>query len=179
MTTRKHLLCRLHGASRIAAICLFVSLALAPATKGAEVSIERGKQVSIIGGCHDCHTGNYLESNGKIDPALALKGTGLGWQGPWGTTYPLNLRITAASMDENAFVKFAKEFKTRPPMPWFNVHALDESDIRSLYRYIKSLGAPGKQAPMAAAPGVPVKTPYIVIAPPIMPKPGGAASGGK
>jgi hypothetical protein len=47
---------------------------------------------------------------------------------------------------------------------------MDESDLRSLYLYIKSLGAPGDPAPEALPPGVTPKTPYTVAAPPIMPK---------
>jgi hypothetical protein len=58
----------------------------------ADVSIERGSYLSIIGGCDDCHTDGYRESNGVIDPAKAQRGRSIGWQGPWGTTYATNLR---------------------------------------------------------------------------------------
>jgi mono/diheme cytochrome c family protein len=137
-----------------------------------DVSVERGLQVSITSGCHDCHTAGYVESDGKIDPAAALAGTAIGWRGPWGTTYPLNLRLTVVekAKTEDAFVEYARTFKTRPPMPWFNVHAMDESDLRSLYRYIKSLGEPGEQVPQATGPGEEPKTPYYPLVPPTMPK---------
>jgi mono/diheme cytochrome c family protein len=135
------------------------------------VSIERGLQVSIVGGCHDCHTNGY-DVSGQVDPEKALKGTSLGWRGPWGTTYPRNLRLLAASHDEDGFLNHLKTFKARPPMPWFNVHAMDESDIRSLYQYIKSLGEPGEQVPEALPPGEEPKTPFIVVAPPTMPQGG-------
>ena len=92
-------------------------------------------------------------SGGKIDPATALTGTAIGWRGPWGTTYPRNLRITVQDKTEDQFVEYAKKFQTRPPMPYYNVNAMDESDIRSLYQYIKSLGAPGDQAPEFVPPG--------------------------
>jgi hypothetical protein len=132
-------------------------------------SVELGKHVSIIGGCHDCHTRNYNESGGQIDPALALTGHDLGFQGPWGTTYALNLRITVKDKTEDQWVEFAHEFKARPPMPFYNVNAMTDLELRSLYQYIKSLGEPGSQAPEAVAPGGKPKTPYVVFAPPQMP----------
>ena len=95
-----------------------------PALADDAVSVERGRHISIIGGCHDCHTVGYNESGGKIDPATALKGSPLGYRGPWGTTYAMNLRITAGTKSEDEFVTFAKSFETRPPMPWYNVHEM-------------------------------------------------------
>lgn len=143
---------------------------IAAAADGGTVSVERGLQMSIIGGCHDCHTPGYSESNGKIDPAKALTGNPVGYQGPWGTTYAMNLRLVLKDKTEDDFVKFAKSFETKPPMPWFNVHAMDESDLRSLYLYVKSLGDPGDPMPKDVPPGATPTTPYIVMAPPTMPK---------
>jgi mono/diheme cytochrome c family protein len=143
---------------------------LAAQAAAGDVSVERGRQVSIIGGCNDCHTAGYNESQGQIDPAKALKGTAIGWMGPWGTTYPANIRLKTKDMSEDDFVQYAKTFTARPPMPYYNVHAMDESDLRSLYRYIKSLGDPGEAMPDYVAPGQEPKTPYYVAAPPTMPK---------
>ena len=67
-------------------------------------------------------------------------------------------------------VAYLKTFQSLPPMPWYNVHALEENDMRSLYRYIVSLGEPGDPAPEALPPGTTPKTPYIVFAPPVMPQ---------
>ncbi|MFN4142157.1 c-type cytochrome [Aestuariivirga sp.] len=154
-----------------AALALGIAMAAAAHAHAAEVSAERGAQVAITGGCHDCHTAGYLETGGKLDPAAALKGTSLGWQGPWGTTYPANLRLMAKERgSEDAFVQYAKTFKARPPMPYFNVHAMDEGDLRSLYQYLVSLGEPGDAPPEFVPPGQEPKTPYIVVAPPVMPK---------
>jgi hypothetical protein len=50
-------------------------------------------------------------------------------------------------------------------MPWYNVHAMEESDLRSLFQYIKSLGEPGEQVPEAAGPGEEPKTPYFLLQP--------------
>jgi mono/diheme cytochrome c family protein len=154
-----------------AALALAMTAAAATHASAAEVSAERGAQVAITGGCHDCHTAGYLETGGKLDAAAALKGTSLGWRGPWGTTYPANLRLTVKEQgSEESFVQYAKTFTARPPMPYFNVHAMDESDLRSLYQYLVSLGEPGEAPPDFVPPGQEPKTPYIVIAPPVMPK---------
>ena len=136
-----------------------------------EVSVERGLQVSIIGGCHDCHTQGYSEAEGKIDPDKALKGTTLGYRGPWGTTYAVNLRLLADRYSEDGFVRLLKTFKARPPMPWYNLSAFPDSDVQSLYQYIKSLGAPGENGPNKIInPNKEPKTPYIQLVPPQMPK---------
>jgi mono/diheme cytochrome c family protein len=158
--------------SVLAAGCALVALPFVSLAAEGEVSVERGKQVSITGGCHDCHTANYNETGGQVDPALALKGTDIGWRGPWGTTYPMNLRLTLVekAKTEDEFVTYMKALKTRPPMPWYNIHAMDESDLRSLFQYIKSLGEPGAQVPDAVPPDQEPKTPYYPIVPPTMPK---------
>jgi mono/diheme cytochrome c family protein len=150
-------------------VCAVLLPAAAFAASG-EVSVARGLQMSIIGGCHDCHTAGYNESAGKIDPAAALKGIPVGWQGPWGTTYAVNIRLVAKDKTEDEFVQFARTFQARPPMPYYNVHAMDESDLRSLYQYIKSLGDPGDPMPDALPPGATPTTPFVVMVPPEMPK---------
>ena len=47
---------------------------------------------------------------------------------------------------------------------------INESDIRSLYQYITSLGDAGDPMPNAVPPGSKPTTPYVVIAPPQMPQ---------
>jgi mono/diheme cytochrome c family protein len=135
-----------------------------------DTSAERGAHIAIIGGCHDCHTAGYAATNGQIDPAVAMKGDAVGFQGPWGTTYPSNLRLVAADKTEDEWVEYLMNLETRPPMPWFNVRHFAESDLRALYTYLKSLGEPGEAAPEFVPPGEMPKTPYIVFAPPTMPQ---------
>jgi cytochrome c553 len=144
-------------------------LASGALAQDADVSVAKGERVSIIGGCHDCHSVGYGESNGKIDPATALTGNPVGYNGPWGTSYAVNLRLVVAGMTEDDWVKYLQTFTATPPMPWFNVHHLDESEMRSLYQYIASLGEPGQPAPKALPPGEKPTTPYVVFAPPTMP----------
>lgn len=135
-----------------------------------EASVGEGARIAIIGGCHDCHTVGYGESGGQVDPAAALKGNPVGYGGPWGVTYAKNLRLVAAEHTEDSWVDYLKSFKAGPPMPWYNVHAFTEAEMRSLYQYIKSLGDPGEPTPENVPPGAPVTTPYVDLGTPIMPK---------
>ena len=91
--------------------------------------IERGRYVVEIGGCNDCHTAGYANAGGKAAESDRLKGDTLGYRGPWGTTYPTNLRLSLGKMTEDGWVKYAKGLMTRPPMPWFNIQA--KTDIRN------------------------------------------------
>lgn len=148
-------------------LAIFATPAL---SQNGDVSAERGAHIAVVGGCHDCHTAGYTASNGQIDPDAAMKGDTVGFQGPWGTTYPTNLRIVAAEKNEDEWVEYLKTFETRPPMPWFNVHHFAESDMRALHQYILSLGDPGEPAPAFVPPGGKPTHPYAVMAPPVMPE---------
>ena len=64
---------------RMAILVLATSLCTA-ATAADTPSVEFGKHISIVGGCHDCHTVGYAESGGKIDPDKALKGNPVGFE---------------------------------------------------------------------------------------------------
>jgi mono/diheme cytochrome c family protein len=85
--------------------------------------LARGKYFVVIGGCNDCHTGGYAPTNGKVPEKDWLLGDRLGWRGPWGTTYPVNLRLYMQALTEAQWVTKAKSLTTRPPMPWDNVRA--------------------------------------------------------
>jgi mono/diheme cytochrome c family protein len=130
---------------------LLTLLALAAASSAfaqqADPQINRGRYLIKIGGCNDCHTANYPASGGKVPEAQWLTGDALGWNGPWGTTYATNLRLYMQDLTEEQWVKKAKTLSARPPMPWFNVQAMSASDLRAMYRYVRSLGPAGKPAP--------------------------------
>lgn len=140
-----------------------------PAIAAEGVSVEEGLRMATIGGCHDCHTDGFAASGGQVDPQKALMGSAVGFQGPWGTTYPANLRLVLSRMSEDEFVKYSRELKTRPPMPWFGLQAMTDNELKSIYQYVKSLGEPGAPAPDYVKPGEEPKTPFIVFAPPQMP----------
>jgi len=134
------------------------AIAALSSTAGAETSsddalIRHGRYLVQTAGCNDCHTPGYAESEGRVDESVWLIGDKVGWNGPWGTTYASNLRIYMANRSEASWLKTARSFKPRPPMPWFNVHAMSERDLRALYRYVRSLGVTGEPAPAYVPPG--------------------------
>jgi mono/diheme cytochrome c family protein len=157
-------------------IALAFSAALAALAASAQAAgpaadigtIARGKYVAMIGGCNDCHTPHYPESGGKVPETEWLTGAPVGFQGPWGTTYPANLRLLAQSMNETQWVaRFRTEM--RPPMPWFNLAAMTDADLQAVYRYVRSLGPKGKAVPQYVPPGQQVNTPYFVFVPQNLP----------
>jgi mono/diheme cytochrome c family protein len=123
--------------------------------------LARGRYLVEIGGCNDCHTPGYGPSGGKVPEAQWLTGERLGWHGPWGTTYPVNLRLLFHDMTEAEWVKKAKTFTTRPPMPWFDVRAMSTADLKAVYRFIHALGPAGEPAPKALPPGDAPPQPYV------------------
>ncbi len=125
---------------------------------------DRGRYLVTIGGCNDCHTPGYPEQAGKVPVNEWLTGSVVGFQGPWGTTYPANLRLVAQSLTEPQWIARLRT-PMRPPMPWFNTAAMSDADLSAMYRFVRGLGAGGTVAPGYAAPGVPVDTPYIVFVP--------------
>ena len=128
------------------------------ADNGSEIA--RGKYVAVMMGCNDCHTPNYLEKEGNVPEKLWLTGSSFGWRGPWGTTYPANLRKRLADFTEDQWVAFAKTMKARPPMPWFDVNQMHEEDMRAFYRYVRSLGADNTAVPAYVPPGQVPNPPY-------------------
>lgn len=117
-------------------------------------SLERGRYVARTAGCNDCHTAGYAPSAGKIPEADWLMGDTLGWNGPWGTTYASNLRIFMSKVTEDQWIVYARSVELRPPMPWFTLRDLTEDDLRSFYRFVRSLGPVGEPAPAFVPPGV-------------------------
>jgi hypothetical protein len=77
-----------------------------------------------------------------------------------GTTYAANLKETA----------YLKNSVNLPPMPWYQVRAMNEGDLRSLYRYVKSLGKGDYRPPFYKTSKKEPRTPFILLKPPQAPK---------
>lgn len=131
----------------------------------AKNQIEAGRYLVTIGQCNDCHTSGFLETDGKVPEENWLTGSPIGWRGPWGTTYPPNLRLRVQEWTEDAWVQTLHTRKALPPMPWANVNQFSEQDARAIYQYIKSLGPKGTHMPTAVPAGVEPATAYRLIMP--------------
>ena len=146
---------------------LAATAAAAEAPSHDAAAIARGRYLIRIMGCNDCHTKRFAPSGGEVPESQWLAGDALGYRGPWGTTYPSNLRLTFAKLTEDQWVEKGRSLYTRPPMPWFSVRALTDSDLRALYRYVRTLQPLGTPAPAFLPPGEEPSGPSVLFpAPP-------------
>lgn len=129
----------------------------------ADDMVDRGRYLVQIGGCNDCHTAGYLMAEGNVSETLWLTGDVFGWRGPWGTTYGSNLRLFMADLSEDEWIHEARTLKRRPPMPWFTLNRIKEDDLRAIYRFVRSLGAPGDPAPDFVPPDEEPDPPYAIF----------------
>ncbi|MGD2067702.1 MAG: cytochrome C [Gemmatimonadota bacterium] len=135
-----------------------------PAVQASD-AVEAGRYLVEIGGCNDCHTDGYSQSGGAIPESERLTGSVVGMRGPWGTTWPANLRLTADRLTEDAWVEMVSTRTTLPPMPWLAMNAMSEADQRAIHRYLRSLGPAGEPAPTAIGPEQEPATPWILFVP--------------
>src|SRR6516162_7438057 len=85
-----------------AAIVLAVGAGIAAASQSSsDPLVERGRYLVAFGSCNDCHTPGWRESDGSIPVARWMTGSNLGYRGPWGTSYPANVRLDFAQISEN------------------------------------------------------------------------------
>lgn len=125
--------------------------------------LARGEYLIRTTGCNDCHTAGYADAQGNLDQAQWLTGSPVGFKGPWGTTYPSNLRLKLAAMDESQWLEYSGTLITRPLMPDFALRAMSVDDRRAMFRFIKSLGPGGQPAPTYLPPGQQPQPPYFEL----------------
>jgi mono/diheme cytochrome c family protein len=131
--------------------------------------IDRGRYLVTVGSCNVCHTQGFAGREGQLPESQWLTGASVGYQGPWGTSYPTNLRLSVASVTQEQWIAVARAPRL-PPMPWFALRDMSDDDLRAIYHFIRSLGPKGERAPAAVRPGGEVKTPFIVFTPQNLPK---------
>ncbi len=130
--------------------------------------IARGRYLAVIGGCNDCHTAGWPQSGGRLPVKDWLEGSPVGWHGPWGTSYPVNLRLLAARLTLKEWLHLAESREAKPPMPWWALRAMTPADRRALYQFIRYLGPAGKKAPADLPPQVTPPPPAVLF--PMPPK---------
>jgi mono/diheme cytochrome c family protein len=130
-------------------LCLPMAALSAPPPRD---SVALGRHLVQIAGCNDCHSPGYRQANGKTPEATWLTGDALGWRGPWGTTYAINLRLYFDPLTEAQWLAKARKIEPRPPMPWFNLRVMSDRELRAIYHYIKAAGPAGQPAPEALPP---------------------------
>lgn len=127
--------------------------------------IEVGAYLAEVGGCHDCHTPGWAQTGGMVSKELWLVGSDVGFSGPWGTSYPANLRLSVDGTDAAAWADMMRDRNGLPPMPWSTVNHMSREDLMAIHAYITSLGPAGEQVPMAVTDGSAPQTPYIWFVP--------------
>jgi mono/diheme cytochrome c family protein len=137
------------------------SPAPAPQRPSEKDAVALGRYLVKTTGCNDCHTAGYAASGGQVAEKDWLQGDALGWRGPWGTSYASNLRLYFANLSEAQWLAAARTMQARPPMPWFGLRDMSDTDLRAIYRYVKAQGPAGRPAPAALPPGVAPQGPFV------------------
>ncbi len=125
--------------------------------------VAHGEYIVRIAGCNDCHTEAFTTLDGEVPLPQWLTGSALGYNGPWGTTYATNLRLTIADLEEQEWLDYTATLHTRPIMPDFMLREMREQDRRAIWHFVRSLGPAGHPAPKALPPGETPPPPYFQL----------------
>ncbi len=128
----------------------------------------RGQYLVRVAGCHDCHTEGYAEAGGDAPASRWLTGSAVGFQGPWGVSYPTNLRLSLQKMTESQWIAYARVPRL-PPMPWYSLRDMSDEDLRAVYAFIRAMGPTGTPSPAPVGPDAVVTTPFIRFVPQNLP----------
>lgn len=145
----------------------------APAAMTPEQKLARGKYLTAVMGCGDCHTPGTLY--GAPDTTRLLAGSELGWKGPWGISFPRNLTPDATgigSWTEEQIVTAIREGRRpdgtplMPPMPWPSFAHLADEDAFAIAAYLKSIPAVSHVNLTLVPPGQTYAGGYLEFPPP-------------
>ena len=122
--------------------------------------IEYGRKLVLIMGCNDCHTPKGISGvYGPEDDWLV--GDDLGFNGPYGTQYPTNLRLLLNKISMDEWVVLAQKMRKDSPMAWSQLPQLDTKDLRAIFSFVRYLGPKGVPAPASLGPGIEPQTRYF------------------
>jgi cytochrome c1 len=84
------------------------------------------------------------------------------WAGPWGISFSANLTPDVTGLGSWTEEQFIQTMRTGkhlgmgrallPPMPWFDVAALTDQDLKALFAYLKSVKPIANQVPQPIPP---------------------------
>ncbi len=145
----------------VAAGAVSLSCTNNPPGAPAEDPLALGARIVYTSGCVDCHTpGTFY---GVPDTTRFLSGSELGWQVPWGVTYPRNLTPDSATgigaWTEEQIVVAIREGRRPdgspllPPMPWPMYAHLTDEDAFAVAKYLKSIPPIVHEMPKQQKPG--------------------------
>jgi hypothetical protein len=123
---------------------------------------EVGRYLAVVALCNDCHTAGWLP-DGDVPENMWMAGNPVGYEGPWGITFPPNLRLRVQEWSEDQWVETLRTRKELEPMPWIAVSQMSEKDSRAFYRYLRNLGPVGEEMPAAIPPGASRSEPYTTL----------------
>lgn len=137
----------------------------------AMTQLQRGEYIANVTGCHDCHTPGTMY--GSPDFARALSGSELGWQGPWGVSYPRNLTpdpATGLGSWTDAEIERALRSGVKkdgspllPPMPWPDFAHMTQEDMAALIAYLRSIPPVAHKVPDIVPPGAKATGSIVVL----------------
>jgi hypothetical protein len=151
----------------IAAICAVAIAGALSARAATQVDplIERGRYLVAFASCNDCHTPGWTASDGTIPVSRWMVGTKVGYRGPWGTSYPANVRLEFSRISEDDWLFMVRTRGGRWPMVWHDLRFLKVQDQRAIYRFIRHLGPRGAETPADVPPDIEPKTPFVWVVP--------------
>ncbi len=93
MRPNGRLLMRNFLSGSVIAVAVMSGLVGADGSTNVDPLVDRGRYLVGFGRCNDCHTPGWRESDGSIPVSRWMTGSNLGYRGPWGTSYPANVRL--------------------------------------------------------------------------------------
>lgn len=160
-------------------VAIFIALLLAATLSGTakadEAQIERGRYLTQIAGCSDCHTpGHFL---GNPDMTRFLGGSDVGFEVPGvGIVYGPNLtpddETGLGTWTANQVVDAIRTGMTPegrglvPVMPWPNLATLNDEDANAIAAFLQSLDPVSNNVPGPVPEGEPAPSLVMKVVPP-------------
>lgn len=156
-------------------VALMLAGAFSGTAKADEAQIERGRYLTQIAGCSDCHTpGHFL---GKPDITRFLGGSDVGFELPGvGIVYGPNLTpdnsTGLGTWTADQIVDAIRTGATPegrglvPVMPWPNLAALNDDDAYAIAAYLQSLDPVSNNVPGPVPEGEPAPSFVMRVVPP-------------